>query len=135
MNGWQTTPFPLQKLEVILRRDGAFAGWRYARETTFESQGFQTGKNTRLSTTSRFMPHWNEIIRNGRKKVILVNHRSRKRTILFARRPSSKRWFKSLEENWGGNSCHNDSGALRQNAGTATVSRVVPQSLSAAICG
>src|SRR5260370_6931709 len=81
------------------------------------------------------MPHWNEIIRNGRKKVILVNHRSRKRTILFARRPSSKRWFKSLEENWGGNSSHNDFGPLRQNSGPATVSRVVPQSLSPTICG
>src|SRR6266566_83106 len=69
MNGRQTTFFLGRKLEVILRRGGAFVDWHCAGETRFASWEFPTGKSMPHWTTSRFAPHRTEVIhyeRGGR---------------------------------------------------------------------
>src|SRR5258708_5253656 len=65
MNGLQMTPSPQRKSEAIPRCDGAFADWRYARETRSESWGLRTWKSTRLSTTSKYTAYRNESVFDG----------------------------------------------------------------------
>src|SRR6202158_782393 len=72
MNGRQTTFFLRRKLEAILRRGGAFADWRYGRETRFASWEFPTGKSMPRWTMSRFAPHRTEVIHYERGSGILV---------------------------------------------------------------
>src|ERR1700686_380213 len=76
MSGRGTTHSLLQESEAILRRGGAFADWRYGRETRFASWEFRTGKSMLHWTTSRFAPPRTEVIHYGRGSEILMSDRS-----------------------------------------------------------
>src|SRR6266851_9976694 len=76
MNGRRTAFFLRRKLEVILRRGGAFVDWRCARETRFASWEVPTRKSMLHWTTSRFASHRTEIIPYERGSGILMRDRS-----------------------------------------------------------
>lgn len=59
-------------------------------ETRFASWEFRTGKSTRLSTTSRFTAHRNELMRGKRGSVTFFHQVSLKLDLLFVCGPKSK---------------------------------------------
>src|SRR6266852_2224987 len=89
MNGRPTTRSRRQKLEAILRRDGASAEWRYGPETSSASWGSRTGKNMLRWTTSRFMFHRNEVIPYERVSEILLKDRTLKGRSILEEVPDS----------------------------------------------
>src|SRR2546425_924206 len=76
--GMRSAFYLRRKLEVILRRGGAFVDWRCARETRFASWEVPTGKSMLPWTTSRLASHRTEVIPYERGSGILMRDRSLK---------------------------------------------------------